>query len=171
VGFTFAYRFAPTTDEQFWRSLAAAGPRFRRALGFVGLDDYPGTVYPPAIPPGDTAGHELAVAVATLRSCWLPLAGIGRGTPIWITENGFSSARPTHSPAKQRRQLVSMVTSLHRIAGSEHVTDYRWFTLRDNDSTGSGTFDQDGLLTDTYRRKPAYTAFHRLIVRFGRQRR
>lgn len=168
VGFTFAYRFAPATDDQFWQLLRAAGPRFRQALGFVGLDDYPGTVYPPALPPGDTAGHELAVAVATLRQCFLPQAGIDRATPIWVTENGFSSAAPAHSPAKQRQQLISMITALHRIAGSEHVTDYRWFTLRDNDSSGSGTFDQDGLLSDDYHRKPSYSAFRRLASRFGR---
>lgn len=164
LGFTYAYRFTPDRDASFFRTIGRiGGRRFRRALGFVGLDDYPGTVYPPGLPPGDTAGHELAVAVATLRTCYLPLAHIGTATPVWLTENGFSSAQPAHSDAKQRRQLVSMVSTLHRIAGTEHVTDYRWFTLRDNDSHGTGTFDQDGLLTDRYRQKPSYVAFRRLV--------
>jgi hypothetical protein len=170
VGFTYAYRFSPTGDADFFRTIGQlGGDRFRRALGFVGVDDYPGTVYPPALAPGDTAGHELAIAVATVRACYLPLAHIGRSTPIWVTENGFSSARPQHSDAKQRLQLRSMVNTLHRIAGSENVTDYRWFTLRDNSSTGTGTFDQDGLMTDHYQPKPSFVTFRRLIRRDTRR--
>ena len=43
-----------------------------------------------------------------------------------------------------------MVDAARRYAGSYHVTDYRWFNLRDNASNGSGLFDQDGLLRDDY---------------------
>lgn len=168
LGFTYAYRYLPNGDQQFFRDIGSlGGERFRRALGFVGVDDYPGTVYPPSIPPGDTAGHEVQVAVATVRQCLLPLAAIPSSTPIWLTENGFSSSAPAHNDAKQRQQLLSAIRGLHQVAGSEHVTDYRWFTLRDNDSSGSGTFDQDGLLTDHYRRKPSYAAFRRLVRQFS----
>ena len=55
-----------------------------------------------------------------------------------------------------------------RYAGSYHVTDYRWFNLRDNASNGSGMFDQDGLLRDDYSRKPAYDALRSFIDTHGR---
>jgi hypothetical protein len=61
-----------------------------------------------------------------------------------------------------------MVKATRRYAGSYHVTDYRWFNLRDNASNGSGMFDQDGLLRDDYTRKPAYRALHSFITQHGR---
>jgi hypothetical protein len=169
LGFTFAYRFNPQSDAALFTYLKEhGGPRFRRALGFVGLDDYPGTVYPPALSPGTTAGDELASAAATMRTCYLPLGGIPRSTPLWITENGFGSNSPQHSELAQARQLRSMVQAAVKYAGSYHVTDYRWFNLRDNNSQGSGLFDQDGLLRDDYSRKPSYAAFESLIRHDGR---
>ena len=52
-GFTYAYRFSPQGDASFFSYLGAHGGRsLRAALGFVGLDFYPGTVYPPAMAPG-----------------------------------------------------------------------------------------------------------------------
>ncbi len=159
VGFTYAYRFNPVTDRTMFTSLASAGPAFHKALGFVGLDVYPGTVYPPAIPPGSTPASEMASAIATLRTCYLPLGGIPATVPIWITENGFGSNAPQHSEAQQASALTGMIAAARAVGGSYNVTDYRWFNLRDNDSGGSGTFDQDGLVRDDYTRKPSYAAF------------
>jgi hypothetical protein len=168
VGFTFAYRFNPSSDAALFRYLKAHGGKaFRRALGFVGLDDYPGTFYPPSLPPGDTAGHELAGALATMRTCYLPLAGLRRATPLWVTENGFASNAPQHTEARQAQQLRSMVHAVRKYAGAYHVTDYRWFNLRDNASHGDGMFDQDGLLRDDYSRKPSFAALHRFIASHG----
>lgn len=164
IGFTFAYRFNPVADAAFFDDLGRAGGRtFRRALGFVGLDDYPGTFYPPAMYPGSTPGSEVASAIATMRDCYLPRAGIGRAVPLWVTENGFSSATPFHSEPKQSAALTSMVDAVRAVAGTYHVTDYRWFNLRDNDSSGRGMFDQVGLLRDDYSHKPSYAAFRREI--------
>lgn len=159
VGFTFAYRFDPVTDRALFTALAAAGTAFHRALGFVGLDEYPGTVYPPALPPGATPGSEMASAIATLRTCYLPLGGVAPTVPIWVTENGFGSGAPQHSEAQQAAALTGMVDAARAVGGSYHVTDYRWFNLRDNDSGGSGTFDQDGLVRDDYTHKPSYAAY------------
>src|SRR5207244_3194145 len=50
-GFTFAYRWNPGSDAKFWTTLADGGEAFRRALGFVGIDDYPGGFWPPIIAP------------------------------------------------------------------------------------------------------------------------
>ena len=164
VGFTYAYRFNPITDRTLFTDLANAPDSFRKALGFVGLDDYPGTVYPPAIPPGSSPGNEMATAIATMRTCYLPLANIASSTPLWITENGFGSGSPQHSEAQQASALTGMISGAKAVAGTYNVTDYRWFNLRDNDTGGSGTFDQDGLVRDDYTHKPSYDAFARQLL-------
>jgi hypothetical protein len=167
VGFTFAYRLDPNADAGLFKYLAAhGGPAFRRALGFVGLDDYPGTVYPPTLVPGvDDAGDELASAIATMRTCYLPLADIGRTTPLWVTENGFPSNR--NDGITQSSALRGMVDAVHTYGGTYNVTDYRWFNLRDNNSQGNGLFDQDGLLRDDDSRKPSFARYRALIQKFG----
>lgn len=171
IGFTFAYRLFPTTDAGLFTYLRShGGPKFAKALDFVGLDDYPGIVYPPALTPGSSAGDDLASAIATMRTCYLPLGGIPRSTPLWITENGFPSDSPAHSEASQAAELRSMVSAVRRYGRSYNVTDYRWFNLRDNASHGSGMFDQVGLVRDNYARKPAYSALQSLIRRYGRAR-
>jgi hypothetical protein len=77
-GFTYAYRFSPSADAGFFSYLGAHGGQpFLDALGFVGLDFYPGTIYPPAMAPGDTYRAELAQAPGTVRDCLAPKANIG----------------------------------------------------------------------------------------------
>ena len=59
--------------------------------------------------------------------------------------------------------------------GTFHVTDYRWFNLRDSnasDPAGSlpgaaTTFATDGLLHADYTPKPAYAAYRDAIAAFG----
>jgi hypothetical protein len=172
LGFTFAYRFNPQSDQAFWSYLADhGGPRFVRALGFVGLDDYPGTFYPPVLVPGSptgaTAGEALAEAAATMRRCYLPAGGIPRAVPIWVTENGYPSRGGRASEPQQRAALVDLVTAASAVAKTYGVADYRWFNLRDNDSDGTGMFDTDGLLRDDYSPKAAFFAFRSLIRRYG----
>jgi hypothetical protein len=166
VGFTFAYRFNPSSDAALFHYLGSSGPQFRRALGFVGLDDYPGTVYPPTlVPPVDTAGDELASAIATMRTCFLPMAKISSRTPLWVTENGYPSGGS--GDQSQVAALRSMVDATHTYGGTYDVTDYRWFNLRDNNSSGTGMFDKDGLLRDNDARKPSFAAYRKLIARYG----
>jgi hypothetical protein len=173
-GFTFAYRFAPQGDTAFFAYLGAhGGAAFRRALGFVGLDFYPGTIFPPVMTPGTTYTNAMAQALGSLRNCFLPMAGIGRATPIWITENGVPTGADL-SDAAQAVALTQLVKAVQSYSGTFHVTDYRWFNLRDSDSTplgslpGAGlTFATDGLLSDTYAPKAAFAAYRGLIARFG----
>jgi hypothetical protein len=167
VGFTFAYRLEPTADSRLFDFLNNhGGPKFRNALGFVGLDAYPGTVYPPAlVPPVDTAADEMASAIATMRVCYLPLAKIAPAVPLWVTENGFPSNGSGNT--SQVDALREMVGAVHRYGGSYNVTDYRWFNLRDNNSTGNGLFDRDGLLRDDNSRKPSFTVYKNLIKTLG----
>jgi hypothetical protein len=171
-GFTYAYRFSPQGDAAFFSYLGShGGPAFVRALGFVGLDFYPGTVYPPVMAPGDSYRAELAQAAGVVRDCLAPKAGIGARTPIWITEDGVSSAAPGGEEA-QASALEQLVQAAREYAGTFGITDYRWFNLRDSSSHSPAdlvgpTFSSFGLLRDDYTPKPAFAAYRALIARWG----
>jgi hypothetical protein len=165
-GFTFAFRWNPGSDAKFWTTLAAGGEAFRRALGFVGVDDYPGGFWPPVIAPNSSPGHELVIALATLRRCFMPMAQIGAGVPIWITENGYDSGGSSDD-AGQAAALEDMVRAAASVAGTYHVTDYRWFNLRDNRTGSPALFDTTGLLHDDYSEKPAFARYRALIAALG----
>jgi hypothetical protein len=60
-----------------------------------------------------------------------------------------------------------MIEAAQKYGGTYHVTDYRWFNLRDNNSRGNGLFDQDGLLRDDNSRKPSFAVYKHLIKTFG----
>jgi hypothetical protein len=170
-GFTYAYRFAPNQDAAFFSYLKAhGGRRFERALGFVGLDFYPGTVYPPVMTPGDSYRSELAQAAGVVRDCFAPMAGIARRVPIWITENGVPTG--VNSEAQQAGALAELVRAVHDYSRTFNITDYRWFNLRDSSSTPPATlinpsFSSYGLLRADYSRKPSFATYRALIAQFG----
>ena len=170
-GFTYAYRFSPSGDVAMFRYLGShGGVAFRRALGFVGLDFYPGSFYPPAMLPGDTYRAEMAQALGVVRDCLAPMAGIGPGVPIWLTENGVPTG--VLSDAEQASALTALVRAAYDYSGTFNVTDYRWFNLRDAVSSGpetlSGlTFASDGLLRSDYTRKPSFGDYRSLIAQLG----
>ncbi len=167
-GFTYAYRFAPSFDAAFFSYLGAhGGAGFRQALGFVGLDFYPGTIYPPVMAPGDTYRAELAQAAGVVRDCLAPKAGIGLRTPIWITENGVPTGALSEAQAAALGQLVKAVRAY---SGTFNITDYRWFNLRDATSSKASavvapTFASDGLLRANYTRKASFNVYRALIRR------
>ncbi|HWK17209.1 MAG TPA: hypothetical protein VNR66_07125 [Solirubrobacteraceae bacterium] len=171
-GFTFAYRFAPAQDAAFFTYLRAhGGGEFRRALSFVGLDFYPGSIYPPVLLPGDSYSAELAQALGVMRDCFGPLGGISRSVPLWITENGVPGRAP--SEAAQASALDQLVHAAAAYARVDNVTDYRWFNLRDSvtsrpPTSVSSTFATVGLLRPDYTRKPAFAVYRRLIATMGR---
>ncbi len=167
-GFTYAYRFSPAGDAALFRYLAAhGGPRFRKALGFVGVDAYPGTISPPTIPPGQSYGTALVRALATVRDCYLRIARIGPNKPIWITENGVPTGKLSN--AAQAAALTQMVAAAHAYSKTFNVTDYRWFNLRDSTlhPLADAAFASDGLLRADYSRKPSFGAYRDLIARVG----
>jgi hypothetical protein len=168
-GFTYAYRLSPAGDAAFFGYLGVhGGVSFRRALGFVGLDFYPGTVYPPVLRPPDTYRSALAQAAGVLRDCYLPRARIGRQVPIWITENGVPTGALTD--AQQASALRQLVDAAAAYSGTFGITDYRWFNLRDSIAgrpPSPFTFATDGLLRSNYTRKPAFGVYRRLIARLG----
>lgn len=169
VGFNWFYRLDPGTERRFWDNVASGGPRFRRALDWVGLDAYPGTFFPPATTPAGlpgSAGEVMVNALSTLR-CFADDAGISDRVPIHVSENGWPTS-PTRSPAEQAEKLKEMVRAVVRFAGNYNVTDYRWFALRDSNSSQPDFQQQFGLLRDDYSPKPAFGAYRKLIRQFGR---
>ncbi|HEX6389477.1 MAG TPA: hypothetical protein VFZ89_08520 [Solirubrobacteraceae bacterium] len=167
VGFTFAWRWLPQNDRGFWQELGRrATPAFRKALGYVGLQVYPGLVWPPVPLPGRSAGEEVVEAAALLRTCMMPLAGLGPGVGLWVTENGYAT-NLARSEAGQEADLRATIGELHRVSGTLGISDYRWFNLRDNDSDGLDLFSAVGLLRDDHTRKPAYAALREQIANVG----
>jgi hypothetical protein len=169
LGFSVAWRYLPDSDRKLWEDLGSlATPRFRRGLDYVGLQVYPGLVWPPIEIPGRTAGDEVAEAMTLIRECYMPKADLGRKVDLWVSENGYPTKPGVNSEDGQAQRLLSTVEAVASHAKSLGVTDYRWFNLRDNDSDGADLFSQVGLLRDDYSRKPAFRAYRGAIRKLGR---
>ena len=169
VGFNVMWRWHPDSDRQFWEDIGAHpdAARFRRAVSYVGLQVYPGLVWPPVSMPGRTAGDEVAEALTLVRDCYMPKAQLGRDVELWVSENGYAT-NLGRSEASQRSDLESTVEAVARWSGALGVTDYRWFNLRDNNSDGTDLFSAVGLLRDDYSRKPAFAAFRDAMKAHGK---
>jgi hypothetical protein len=166
LGFTYAYRFLPNADARFWRSLGTlATPAFRRAIDYVGVQLYPGLFVPPTLI-AQTAGEATLEALALVRDCWMPKAGLGDEVEVWVSEIGFAT-NLGHTEERQASELRDSVAAVHALSGSLGVTDLRYFNLRDNRPDGTDLFDDVGLLRADYSRKPAFDVYRGLIDRLG----
>ena len=177
IGFNWAYRTDPANETSFWQALRdRGGPRFVASLDFIGLDVYPGTIFPPAESDIDGYRDGMVNAMSTIR-CYASIPGIPEAVPIEIGENGW----PTfggRSYEEQARILRVMVQAVHDFRGTYNVRDYRWFNLRDSQTGHPGVFQNSGLLEDDYEEKPAFAAYRELVARYtaagdgdgGRQR-
>jgi hypothetical protein len=167
IGFNVAWRWAPNSDAKFWNDIGARSTKaFRRALDYVGVQVYPGLVWPPVMRPGVSAGAEVAEALSLVRDCYMPMARLGRGIDLWVSENGY----PTNlgrDEASQAEHLESTLRTVHALSTTLGITDYRYFNLRDNDSDGTDLFSAVGLLRDDYTEKPAFAAFGSLVAELG----
>ena len=105
--------------------------------------------------------------MARVRRGFMPLAGLGSHTPIWITESGYDTTPGLTSGRQQKRALTQIVETVVAPRQTFGVTDYRWFNLRDNRSNTSAFGETTGLLTDSYRHKPSCAAYRNLIAQFG----
>jgi hypothetical protein len=161
VGFNWVYRLDPQTEDEFWGYLRDhGGPGFVASLDWIGLDAYPGTFFPPAATP-DQMGPSMIDALDTLRS-YSGDAGIPCSVPIHIAENGYPTGAG-RSYETQKAALETMVGTVAEHRSEYNVSDYRWFDLRDAD-TSSPNFQQHyGLTEDDYTPKPAYASWKRLI--------
>jgi len=165
VGFNWFYRTDPADEQSFWTYLkTSGGPAFAAAVDWVGLDVYPGTFFPPL----DTPGGERDAIVNALSSlrCYMGVAGLGAPTPIYVEENGWPTS-PSRSEAMQRTVLQTMVSAFDDFRGTYNVSDYRWFDLRDADSSSPNFQQQFGLLHDDYSPKAAFDAYRDLVDRLS----
>ena len=163
VGFNWFYRTDPRSEDAFWNGLwTDGGEAFVRAVDWVGLDVYPGTVFPPVEPPGGERDGMVA-ALDDLRVCEMPLAHLGTAVPIHVEENGWPTG-PGRSEADQAEALREMVGAVEEFHGTYGVTDYRWFDLRDHNSSSQNFQHHYGLLRDDYSAKPAFALYRALVA-------
>src|SRR3954469_21641511 len=162
IGFNWFYRTDPRSEDTFWRGLwSDGGERFVRAVDWVGLDTYPGTVFPPTEPPGGERDGVVA-ALDDLRVCRMPLAHLGAGVPIHVEENGWPTG-PGRSEERQVAALNDMVGAVDEFRGTYNVSDYRWFDLRDHNSSSDNFQHHYGLLRDDYSPKPSFAVFREMV--------
>jgi hypothetical protein len=169
IGFNWAYRLDPATETSFWTSLRdLGGRRFVRALDWIGLDAYPGTVVPPVVPPGGERG-AMTAAMSALR-CYARIPGIPASVPMKVEENGWPTQPPARPYSRQAEALRVMVRAVNDFRGTYSVRDYRWFNLRDGNTSSPTLFQHFGLLEDDYDPKPAFAAYRSLVRRLGTRR-
>jgi hypothetical protein len=100
--------------------------------------------------------------------CYLESAGIPDSVPIHVEENGYPTGdSPDRSGQRQVDAMRNMIGAVQDFRGTYDVSDYRWFDLRDSDSTSPNFQQRYGLLTDDYGEKPAFGAFRDLVARLS----
>ena len=167
IGFNWAYRTDPANEESFWRSLRdRGGAEFVRSLDWIGLDAYPGTVFPPTESDLDGYRDGMVNGMSSMR-CFAKIPGISESVPMKIEENGWPTF-PGRSRDMQADVLRTMVQAVHDFRGTYNVTDYRWFNLRDGDSNSTQPFQHFGLMDSTYAEKPAFDVYRSLVARLHR---
>ncbi|MFC0506705.1 hypothetical protein [Micromonospora costi] len=152
-------------DDAFWSYLASLPyESFAAHVDYVGLGLYPDAFSPvaPRGAPGDTASLTTH-ALHHLRDHSLRRAHIPAGTPIHVVENGTPSGAPRTEQA-QCDSLSDMLGAILAHQRSLNITQYELFSLRDAASDSTEPTGTLGLVTDTYRPKPAF-AVYRDVVR------
>lgn len=161
IGFNWSYQGNTRVGDPFWRELSDAGGReFAAAVDWVGLDSYP------AVWDSKSTGEALSrtvratmtQALRMLRTHYLPLAGIGDDVALQVAETGYPTG-PRRSAADQQRALRANVAAVLENRAEFNITDFRWFDLRDSNSSDSHFESQYGLLRDDYSPKPAFADF------------
>ena len=92
----------------------------------------------------------------------MPIAGLGPGVPFHVEENGWPTGTG-RSEAAQEQALRAMVGVVHQFRGTYNISDYRWFDLRDHNTSSANFQHHYGLLRDNYTPKPAFVAYRQLI--------
>jgi hypothetical protein len=163
VGFNYAAH-----NRAFWRYLGQhGGPDFTRALDWIGIDTYAGTLTPlPAKGVRRGVAKAIRTQVETARRVYLPLARIPERVALHFSENGYATGNG-HSYAMQVTALEAAVQTIASLSRASHLTEYDWFELRDASDSSSRPQSQLGLLTHDYRPKPAFSAYRELIREFG----
>ena len=85
------------------------------SLDYVGLDVFPDVFLPlaPDGQPGDLRSSVIGV-LETMRSVWLPAAGIPDRVPLHITEHGWPTGAGRY-PERQAQVLDTVIRTIHDI--------------------------------------------------------
>ena len=165
VGFNWALA-TDGAEGAFWGYLRRhGGRRFVNDLDWVGLDIYPGT-WGPGVGAGGLAAATTSFMDATvrrLRSSLMPFAGIPRTVPLRITETGYPTG-PGRTDAMQLTVMTAAVNAVYRVRRKYNIDGYRWFDLRDADSSSPSFESQYGLMRDDYSPKLAFGAYRALVA-------
>ena len=170
VGFVWFYNSGPNNEERLWSQLGSeGGSKFAAALDWVGLNIFPGTSEYPGFLPVTPAGAEdqtVIQALAVMRQCYLPLAGLDDHVALHIQENSYpiNSNRPE---SLQAAALDRTIRAVDNYRGTYNVTDYFYWTLRDAQSGSSFWADTAGLLRDDYSPRPLFDTYKSLIKELG----
>jgi hypothetical protein len=170
VGLNWAAGSSPCTTEPMWSALRqAGGSAFIAAVGWVGVDVYPGTWSAPAqttYPTTAAINATVADSLRCLRTRHMAAAGLGSSVTITVAETGYPTDAD-RSESTQASVLRATIASVQSVSRQYGVTDLRWFDLRDA-NTGSGQLENGyGLLRDDYTPKPAFAAFQQIIAAQG----
>lgn len=166
VGFNVA---ESVRADGLWRDLRRlGGRRFARSVDWVGVDVYPST-WPASRPTRASVRRHITRALRTLRTRHLPAAGLERRVALHVTENGYPTGpgRPESAQVLVMRESIRAISALRR---RYRVTDYRWFNLRDADSTSRYFEHRYGVLRHDGTAKPGFAELRRLLRRLGARR-
>ncbi len=168
LGFNWFYSFGPTADRKWWTQLGAlGGASFARDVNWVGVDDYPGTWVPTTLPgSGSTAAAagqaDIVTALNTVRNQLMPLARLGPGVQLGLSEVGWATDPPARSDSEQALLVRAFSAGACSVARSDNVRFLQWFELSGKDKNGFAM----GLLHSDFTPKPGYAAF-RSVVQTG----
>ena len=171
IGFNWAYAVGPG-EATFWSRLGrVGGAAFRRSLDWIGLDIYPRT-WGPTVGGSLTAATRKTVlaSLRALRGRYLPLAGIPARVPLHISENGYPTG-PGRTEAMQVNAMTAAISTIYASRSIYGITDYRWFDLRDADSSSPSFESRYGLMRDDYSPKASFSAYRKLIATLAAGRR
>ncbi|MEK8107200.1 PadR family transcriptional regulator [Micromonospora sp. M12] len=137
-------------------------PGFRGHVDYVGLGLYPDAFSPVA--PRGPGRHRIPHQACPAPPAGHVVAARARrpGIPIHLVENGS----PSGSPRTEQAQCDSLSDMLGVILSEQsglHITHYELFSLRDADSSSTEPTGTLGIVTDTYRPKPAYAVYRDIL--------
>jgi Glycosyl hydrolase catalytic core len=147
----------------FLRAMKAAG-----ATGFTAYAHHPyygrPSETPSTPPPQGTRGQPTtAVTLGNINTLIAEVTRAWGRKRIWITEYGYQTKPPDPIFGVSLANQAKYLTQAYGIARKHPRIDmFLWFLLRDEKRAFIEEGWQSGLLTDTGRRKPAFTAFQRL---------
>jgi DNA-binding transcriptional MocR family regulator len=138
-------------------------------VDWVGVDLYPQTWTSTDRHGPRAAAAAMRAELRYLRHFGLPSAGIPRRARLHVSENGFPTG-PTRDEAQQAELMVAAIEAVAAVSRRYGVSDYRWFGLRDANSSDQSFESQYGVLRDDYTPKQGFDELRALIARLGASR-